>query len=377
MALVIGKAGPGDVNYVLINGADGVTDGSDQIVGTDGVDHIYAGGGQDIIKGGGGADLIDGGAGRDGVSYEDSDVGVDVSLVTGKGHHGTAEGDTLISIEDLYGSKYDDKLVGDAGDNLLSGADGNDTLKGGGGADVLKGGDGNDVMQIDGPDDRAYGGAGNDTVIVDGAQGYKIDLRSGFIDFNPFVNGIGPHNRPYAEGGYGPGFFPHAPGDQPQLTDVENVIGTKFNDAIYGNDDANNLSGGDGDDVLSGKGGDDIISGGNGKDLIFGGTGADTLTGGQDADTFVFSSVDASLMQNGKPQDVITDFQTGIDHIDLTAFNLQNGQFLELDNQNIGGTNCSVIGVDANGNHQFDEGEFAVAVKMAPGTTLHLGDFLF
>jgi Ca2+-binding RTX toxin-like protein len=144
------------------------------------------------------------------------------------------------------------------------------------------------------------------------------------------------------------------------------VVGSKFNDAIYGNNAANNLSGGDGDDVLSGQGGDDIISGGNGKDLIFDGSGADTLSGGQDADTFVFSSTQASVMLNGKPQDVITDFESGVDHIDLTAFGLQNGQFIELDNQNIAGTNYSVIGVDANGNHQLDEGEFAVAVKMAP-----------
>lgn len=82
-------------------------------------------------------------------------------------------------------------------------------------------------------------------------------------------------------------------------------------------------------------------------------------------------------MVNGKPMDVITDFETNVDHIDLTAFNLQNGQFIELDNQNIGGVNYSVIGVDANGNHQLDEGEFAVAVKMAPGSVLHLQDFLF
>jgi Ca2+-binding RTX toxin-like protein len=198
MALVIAKAGPYDQphGYVLINGADGVTDGSDQIVGTDMVDHIYAGGGNDIIKGGG-ADIIDGGDGRDGATYEDSDVGVTVSLVTGKGHGGTAEGDTLISIEDLYGSKYDDKLTGNAGDNLLSGGDGNDMLKGGGGSDTLKGGAGDDVIQIDVIGDHVYGGEGNDTVIIDSAQGYKIDLRSGFIDNNPFWNGVGPHQKPW------------------------------------------------------------------------------------------------------------------------------------------------------------------------------------
>jgi len=35
------------------------------------------------------------------------------------------------------------------------------------------------------------------------------------------------------------------------------------------------------------------------------------------------------------------------------------------------------VGVDANHNGQFDEGEFAIAVKMAPGSTLHASDFVF
>src|SRR5689334_20655479 len=188
MALVMAKITGMDLQngYVLVSAADGVTDGNDQIVGTWMQDHIYGGGGNDIIKGGGGADIIDGGAGHDGASYEDSDVGVQVSLVTGKGHGGTAEGDTLISIEDLYGSKHDDQLIGDSGDNLLSGGDGNDTLKGGGGADVLKGGAGNDVMEIDGVDDHADGGDGIDTLVAKSATGLSIDLSSGFVDANVY-----------------------------------------------------------------------------------------------------------------------------------------------------------------------------------------------
>ena len=182
MALVIGKHASGET----LDYSDGITDGNDQIVGNAGADQIHAGGGQDIIKGGGGADLIDGGAGRDGADYEDSDVGVQVSLVTGKGHGGTAEGDTLISIEDLYGSKHDDQLIGDSNDNLLSGNDGNDTLKGGGGTDVLKGGAGNDVMEIDGVEDHADGGDGIDTLVAKSAIGLSIDLSSGFVDSNQY-----------------------------------------------------------------------------------------------------------------------------------------------------------------------------------------------
>src|SRR6266700_1558694 len=313
MALLIGHHKPGE----FFDYAHGVTDSGDQIVGNDGIDHIFAGKGDDIIKGGGGADYIDGGAGRDGAAYDDSSVGVDVNLVTGKGHGGTAEGDTLVNIEDLYGSKYDDHLTGNSGDNLLRGGDGNDTLKGGGGADVLYGDAGNDVMVIDGVEDHAHGGDGVDTLVVSSKVGLVINLASGYIDVNPYTSPgdyVGGHNYGF-NGPFGPsGPFPHVPGDTPQVTDVENVIGSNFSDKIIGTDGANSLFGQDGDDVLMGRDGDDHLDGGNGNDFLFGGMGADTLTGGQGADTFVFSSADTSMMVSGKPQDVITDFQQGQDH---------------------------------------------------------------
>src|SRR3954463_5518803 len=201
MALVIGKPGPYDWSQTTIDYSDGVTDSDDQIVGTNLKDHIYAGGGNDIIKGGGGADTIDGGEGHDGASYEDSGTGVQVSLELGKGQGGTAQGDTLMSIEDLYGSKYDDTLIGNKGDNLLSGGDGNDVLKGGGGTDVLKGGAGDDTMTIDGVEDHVYGGDGNDTLVVQSGQGLVINLSTGFIDGNPFTSPGDyfhlPHPNPY------------------------------------------------------------------------------------------------------------------------------------------------------------------------------------
>jgi hypothetical protein len=46
----------------------------------------------------------------------------------GIGTGGDAEGDTLLSIQKLVGSNYDDKLIGDYHDNVLSGGAGNNTL---------------------------------------------------------------------------------------------------------------------------------------------------------------------------------------------------------------------------------------------------------
>jgi len=66
-----------------------------------------------------------------------------------------------------------------------------------------------------------------------------------------------------------------------------------------------------------------------------------------------------------------------LDAIDLSGLDIALNDLLEVDNQVLDGANYSYVGVDANHNGQFDEGEFAIAVKMAPGSTLHASDFVF
>ena len=55
-------------------------------------------------------------------------AGVNVSLATGVGSGGDAEGDTLANIENLTGSGQNDTLEGDGGNNLLAGGAGTDTV---------------------------------------------------------------------------------------------------------------------------------------------------------------------------------------------------------------------------------------------------------
>src|SRR5690606_33082748 len=50
------------------------------------------------------------------------------------------------------------------------------------------------------------------------------------------------------------------------LLEIENIIGSAYNDIIRGNAAANELSGGDGSDTLMGRGGADTLNGGNGND---------------------------------------------------------------------------------------------------------------
>jgi Ca2+-binding RTX toxin-like protein len=86
-----------------------------------------------------GADVLDDGADNDTVSYLFSASRVKVKLL-GSGSGGDAEGDTLIDIENLFGSDHNDNLFGDTGDNHLQGHGGNDYLHGDDGNDVLNGG---------------------------------------------------------------------------------------------------------------------------------------------------------------------------------------------------------------------------------------------
>lgn len=70
-------------------------------------------------------------------------------------------------------------------------------------------------------------------------------------------------------------------------------------------------------DMLSGGAGNDTLRGGEGADTLVGGIGADVLTGGAHADTFAYLSRAEAGM--GANRDVIGDFQSGLDLLDLSA----------------------------------------------------------
>ncbi len=212
----------------------GGDDGANRLSGGDGNDRLLGRGGDDMLEGGAGADRLFGGAGVDTVSYAGSDEAVIVALGEGTGEGGDAEGDVIVSFENVLGSVHGDVLGGDDGANRLSGGGGNDRLLGGGGDDMLEGGAGAD---------RLFGGAGVDTVSYAGSDEAVIVALG---------EGTG-------EGG-------DAEGDV--ITNIENVIGSEYDDFLIGDDSANRLSGGDGDDWLNGGAGADRLNGGAGVDWV-------------------------------------------------------------------------------------------------------------
>jgi Ca2+-binding RTX toxin-like protein len=267
----------GTNNSETINAFDGVTNGADTIFGFGGSDTIYGLGGNDEIKGGGGADAIYGGPGIDTANYSDSGEGVVVSLASGLGFGGTAEGDTLNSIENLTGSAHEDWLVGNAGSNVLTGLEGNDILDGGDGDDTLYGDSGNDTLKGGGGADTLNGGSGSDTAT------YNSSNAAVFVSL---INDV-------AAGG-------HAEGDE--LNSIENLTGSAYGDDLWGNNGANVLKGLKGDDTLKGYGGADTLWGGEGHDTLYGMDGVDTLRG-ESGNDYLDGGADGDTMIGGTGHD--------------------------------------------------------------------------
>lgn len=89
--------------------------------------------------------------------------------------------------------------------------------------------------------------------------------------------------------------------------------GRAGNDTMFGGGGNDTLLGGNGRDLIQGQAGDDWLRGGPGGDRLVGGAGNDTLTGGtgRTRDTFVFGKSGGT--------DHITDFQDGLDRIEITS----------------------------------------------------------
>ena len=226
-------------------------DDGDTLFGSNQDDALYGENGDDVLNGGNGADTLDGGVGADQASYKFSSVGVVIDLGLGTASGGTAEGDTLISIEDLKGSSHDDSLIGDGSDNrfygqngsdTLSGLGGNDRLFGEGGDDELLGGEGNDILEGGSGADTLSGGNGLDQVSYRGSSsGVTVSLATSL-----------------GSGG-------EAAGDT--LISIEAIVGSGYGDVLTGDAENNRFYSLGGDDTIHGGDGVDRMKGGSGDDV--------------------------------------------------------------------------------------------------------------
>lgn len=242
--------------------------GNDTLDGGADNDRMEGGDGNDVLTGGAGDDMLDGGAGVDTVDYWSASQRV-VADLAGSGTNALGEGaDTLVGIENLEGSSFNDRFFGDGSSNVFLGRGGDDVMHGRDGADLLLGGGGNDELDGGADNDRLEGGSGND-ILVGGTGDDILDGGDGVdtVDYWTATQRVVVDLAGSGSNALGQGVD--------TLIGVENLEGTKWHDRLFG-DGANNLFvGRAGDDTIYGRGGTDVLLGGAGNDLLYGDEGND------------------------------------------------------------------------------------------------------
>lgn len=296
-------------NDSLDGGAD-----NDSLMGDGGNDTLNGGAGADIVDGGDGDDVLNGGSdtvadtlsggdGNDTLSFGANDsldggAGYD-HLATGvavnqfsiaAGPDGTYSARQILGKATRRSATFDNieavRFSNDTraywitsgpsvADNKRDHFSDHEILLGTTGANTMLGGGGNDILLGLGGGDSLDGGEGIDTVsYLDVGAGMNVNLSLGTASQT---------GQTWTD----------------RLANIENVVGSLFNDTIIGNGVANFIWGNDGNDsivggdeanagagdTIDGGAGDDVIGGGRGRDRLIGGTGNDILFGNEDNDT--------------------------------------------------------------------------------------------
>jgi Ca2+-binding RTX toxin-like protein len=189
----------------------------------------------------------------------------------------------------------------------------------------LPGSLGNDTILGTAATDTIRAGAGHDLILGDGRDGPQPaiypDPSGGPAPLGNDIDAGGGNDT--VQSGYGADTVHGGAGDD--LIQGWGVLAdsTPYREAYARDADRGDVLHGDaGQDTIRAGGGNDQLDGGDGNDVLEGGTGADTLTGGAGADIFVFGALDARarLPVYDTQGDVVTDFQDGVDRLDLSQF---------------------------------------------------------
>ena len=133
-------------------------------------------------------------------------------------------------------------VLGSSGDDTITGGTGNDVIHGMGGSDTLNGGDGNDLIHGGSGDDTIDGGDGNDTIwgggndIIDGGAGTNTVSYGDAPDAVTVDLSIGTAT--------------HADSSTDSLTNIQNVVGSGYDDTFILTGANNVIDGGAGHDTV-------------------------------------------------------------------------------------------------------------------------------
>lgn len=277
--------------------------GDDVILGGDGIDVLQARDGDDLINTGPSAEdpfferfeQADGGSGFDTITYADRPSGIRTDFaITGFAIDSDGTSDNLSGgIEKVVGSHFDDEMIGGILSDTFVGNGGNDVMCGGLGIDTVDYSTVDDYLPADLPDSQR-----GVNVTLDGPMPTDVrhtlpftsnenvlEYRKARRDCREIVEATG---QPIADGERDCTANDGVPGVEQDCVgdDVENIIGSPYDDDLTGNDP----------DPLEGQGpriephGVNDIDGGGGNDVIDGGFGPDALSGGAGVDTVTYES---------------------------------------------------------------------------------------
>ncbi len=337
--------------------------GTDAIDGGTGDDYLDGGDGRDSLIGGDGADTLDGGDWdnthnvRNYASYEDDSGSVEINIdytwengsgsYSGTANDGWGNTDTLIDIDRMYGSAYDDTITININD-VDGDSDNRFYIWGGDGDDIITGTFDEHVrvmyfkdpsgVDIDLENNTATDGWGKtDTLTyINAVGGSDYD---DYIDTSVDGNGVfGSLGDDGIDGNSGWDWLSYGwlGEDEISYVDVDLSSGEAkgydgstllFTDTITAFEEV----GGTwyGNDILSGDSYDNWIEGYGGNDTLDGGIGGiDTLIGGTDYDSGESSGSDVFRLVDGNSSyyDIIADF------------NYADSDLVEIDETSLGWT---------------------------------------
>ncbi|MCF8495759.1 MAG: type I secretion C-terminal target domain-containing protein [Alphaproteobacteria bacterium] len=209
----------------------------------------------------------------------------------------------------IEGDDNDNDLHGTEEIDTIYGYGGNDHIWGYGGDDIIYGGDGNDTIYYTQRSafetNHIYGGTGIDTVDYSGSQkGVLINISAQTVTLSGPGVTLAAHEGRDLHMDFFLDIYAH---------DIENVVGSAYDDVIQLNEFDNKawggaqddyIYGGDGDDRIYGENGDDYLYGDNGADVLSGDAGNDTIYGGTGED-IIYGGSDDDYIYGGSGNDVI------------------------------------------------------------------------